>query len=51
MAKRKRRESFGAVRELPSGRMQASYVGPDGERHNAPQTFDNLTEARGWLVA
>ncbi|TFC26999.1 site-specific integrase [Cryobacterium sp. MDB1-18-2] len=47
--KRKRRESFGAVRTLPSGRIQASYVGPDGERHNAPQTFDNKTDARGWL--
>lgn len=51
MAKRKRRESFGAVRKLPSGRIQASYVGPDGLRHNAPQTFDTLTDARGWLAA
>ena len=51
MAKRKRRESFGAVRKLPSGRVQASYVGPDGLRHNAPQTFDTLTDARGWLAA
>ncbi len=50
MAKRKRRESFGAVRKLPSGRIQASYVGPDGLRHNAPQTFDTLTDARGWLA-
>ncbi|MFS0867444.1 tyrosine-type recombinase/integrase [Microbacterium sp. 179-B 1A2 NHS] len=38
------------MRKLPSGRVQASYVGPDGERHNAPQTFDTLTDARGWLV-
>ncbi|MEV7875556.1 tyrosine-type recombinase/integrase [Microbacterium sp. NPDC089188] len=50
MAKRKRREAFGSVRKLPSGRVQASYVGPDGVRHNAPQTFDGLTDARGWLV-
>lgn len=50
MAKRKRREAFGSVRKLPSGRIQASYVGPDGLRHNAPQTFDTLTDARGWLV-
>lgn len=49
-AKRKRRESFGSLRKLPSGRYQASYVGPDGERHNAPQTFDTMTDARGWLV-
>lgn len=47
---RKRRESFGSVRTLPSKRIQASYVGPDGERHNAPRTFDTLTDARGWLA-
>ncbi|MFE1663430.1 tyrosine-type recombinase/integrase [Microbacterium sp. P02] len=48
--KRKRRESFGAIRQRSSGRYQASYVGPDGERHNAPQTFDTMTDARGWLA-
>lgn len=48
--KRKRRESFGAIRQRSSGRYQASYVGPDGERHNAPQTFDGLADARGWLA-
>lgn len=48
--KRKRRESFGAIRQRSSGRYQASYVGPDGVRHNAPQTFDTMTDARGWLA-
>ncbi len=48
--KRKTRESFGAVRKLPSGRVQASYIGPDGVRHNAPHTFSTLTDARGWLT-
>lgn len=48
--KRKTRESFGSLRKLPSGRYQASYLGPDGERHNAPQTFDTTTDARGWLA-
>lgn len=48
--KRKRRESFGAIRRRDSGRYQASYVGPDGVRHNAPQTFDTMTDARGWLA-
>ncbi|WP_079112838.1 tyrosine-type recombinase/integrase [Microbacterium foliorum] len=48
--RRKRRESFGAIRQRSSGRYQASYVGPDGERHNAPQTFDGITDARGWLA-
>lgn len=33
------KRSFGYVRRLPSGRFQASYVGPDGLRHNAPRTF------------
>lgn len=49
--KRKRRETFGQVDRLPSGRIRARYTGPDGERHAAPQTFDNLTDARGWLAA
>ncbi len=48
-AKRKQRESFGAIRQLPSGRLQASYVGLDGVRYNAPHTFDTKTDARGWL--
>lgn len=47
--KRKQRESFGAIRELPSGRLQASYVGEDGKRYTAPHTFDTKTDARGWL--
>lgn len=47
--KRKPRESFGAIRKLPSGRIQASYTGLDGNRYNAAHTFDNQTDARGWL--
>jgi integrase len=50
MATRKRRENFGAIRKLPSGRIQASYVGPDGRRHTAPKTYDNVTDARAWLA-
>lgn len=49
--KRKRRETFGMVDKLPSGRIRARYTGPDGGRHNAPYTFDNLTDARAWLAA
>jgi integrase len=40
---------FGRVREMPSGRFQASYVDPWGKRHNAPATFRNKTDARRWL--
>ena len=45
------RRGFGKVRKLPSGRWQASYVGPDGQRHNATQTFQAKTDAAGWLAA
>lgn len=48
--KRKRRESWGAVRTLPSGRIQASYTGPDGKRYTAPLTFTATGDARGWLA-
>jgi hypothetical protein len=47
--KRKRRESFGAIRKLPSGRYQASYIGPDARRHTAPSTFSAMVDARAWL--
>jgi len=30
---------FGYVRKLPSGKHHASYIGPDRQRHNAPNTF------------
>ncbi|NEN06329.1 tyrosine-type recombinase/integrase [Diaminobutyricibacter tongyongensis] len=50
MASRKRREAFGKLRKLPSGRYQASYVGLDGVRYPASSTFDNATDARGWLA-
>lgn len=41
---------FGFVRKLPSGRFQASYIGPDSNRYNAPATFKTKTEARDWLA-
>lgn len=48
--KRKRRETFGAIRRLPSGRFQASYVGLDKVRHVAPMTFSTQTDACAWLA-
>lgn len=52
MAKgRKRRESFGQLDTLPSGRIRARYTGPDGNRYAAPSTFDTLTDARAWLAS
>ena len=44
------RRAFGSVRKLPSGRWQASYLGPDGLRHNAAVTFPNRLEADTWLA-
>ena len=43
------RRSYGYIRRLRSGRYQASYIGPDGQRHNAPDTFDTKGDADGWL--
>src|SRR5262249_31766649 len=55
MAGKTGRRQFGAVRKLPSGRWQASYIGPDGERHTArtddgrPLTFDGRQYANAYL--
>lgn len=38
------------MRQLPSGRFQARYIGPDGREHKAPTTFDARTDADGWLA-
>lgn len=45
------RRSYGAVRKLPSGRFQASHIGPDGRRYKAPATFDTKGDADAWLAA
>lgn len=45
-----KRRTFGAVRELPSGRYQASYMHL-GARHVAPRTFTKEREADIWLNA
>jgi integrase len=41
---------FGRVRELPSGRWQARYKGPDGIDRPAPYTFARKADAEKWLV-
>lgn len=43
------RASFGSLRVLPSGRIQARYKGPDGLTHTAPMTFDTKGAANAWL--
>jgi Phage integrase, N-terminal SAM-like domain len=41
---------FGNVRRIPSGRYQASYLGPDGQRRDAPDTFERKSDAERALV-
>lgn len=48
--KRKRRETFGQIDRLPSGRYRARYLDDAGTRHAAPTTFDTMTDARAYLA-
>lgn len=48
MARRNRR-GFGALRKLPSGKWQASYLSPSGERKQAPMTFGAWIDADAYL--
>ncbi|BDZ45493.1 hypothetical protein [Naasia aerilata] len=43
------REDWGRIRPLRSGRVHASYLGPDGVVYNAPMTYSSRTDARAWL--
>jgi integrase len=49
MAGRKTR-NFGTLRQLPSGRWQARYRGPDGLMRSAPNTFTRKTDGARWLA-
>lgn len=40
---------FGYIRKLPSGRFQASFIGPSGVRQYAPNTFRTKSDAARWL--
>lgn len=48
MASGKKRR-FGRIRQLPSGRWQARYRGPDGRDHPAPTTFPSRRLAERFL--
>ncbi|MFF3180254.1 tyrosine-type recombinase/integrase [Rhodococcus pyridinivorans] len=43
------RRGFGKLRKLPSGRWQASYVGPDGIRYTAPSTYAAKLDGEAWI--
>jgi hypothetical protein len=44
------RHQTGSLRQLPSGRIQVRYTGPDGRRRAPPQTFPKRALARRWLA-
>lgn len=44
------RRSYGSVRRLPSGRFQVRYLGPDGRRRTASDTFATKGGATRWLA-
>ncbi|BBG05451.1 MULTISPECIES: tyrosine-type recombinase/integrase [Pseudonocardia] len=49
MGNRRGHRRFGHVRKLPSGRYQASYLGPDGQRRTASTTFARKADADVYL--
>src|SRR3954467_12804199 len=51
VARARTRRGWGHCRQLPSGRWQASYKGPDTIRRTAPVTFDSKMDAEAWLAA
>jgi integrase len=54
MARTKGSRGWGHIRRLPSGKLQASYIGTDRRRHTAPITYTNTklgrVRAEGWLA-
>ena len=44
---RKTSGEFATIRQLPSGRWQVRYTGPDGIRRTAPHTFADRDRRRG----
>jgi integrase len=45
----KKRRSFGKIVKMRSGRFQASYISPQGQRETAPDTFIRRRDAEVWL--
>jgi integrase len=50
-ATKRRPRGTGTTRQLPSQRWQATFTSPDGERVNAPKTFETKLDAAAWLTA
>jgi integrase len=51
MSGTKNHRGWGWIRKRASGRYQASYIGPDHNRHYAPTTFEHKIDAEEWLTA
>jgi len=50
MARKRRPQGAGTVRQLPSGRWQARYRQHDHTLKSAPVTFDTKLDASAWLA-
>jgi integrase len=48
---KRRAHGAGALRQLPSGRYQASFLGPDGVKRHGPVTYETKLDADAWLKA
>lgn len=49
MARKRRPQGSGSVRQLPSGRWQARYRDDSGVLRSAPATFETKLDASTWL--
>lgn len=45
------KRNYGYIRQLKSGRFQASYIDSGGTRRNAPDTFEKRKAADDWLTS
>jgi integrase len=49
MGEKRTRRGFGRLRQLPSKRWQAAYIGPDAILYKAERTFATRSDAELWL--
>lgn len=45
-----KRRGWGSLKTMRSGRVQASYIGPDLIRHTGPTTYTTRLDAEAWLA-
>lgn len=49
--RRRGRRAWGKIRQRSSGHYEATYTGPDLQRHRAPHTFQTRMDAEAFLIA